>query len=80
MGSYFDLAITQPILRLGLKIMIFLKSELNGLLKMPQIALLHISEAEKYKKCLVANVLRDTLYIWFVYINTGNILCWPSVQ
>ena len=47
MGSYFDLAITQPIFRLGLKIMIFLKSELNGLLKMPQIALLHISEAEK---------------------------------
>ena len=47
MGSYFDLAITQPILRLRLKIMIFLKLELDGLLKMPKIAILHISEAEK---------------------------------
>ena len=36
MGSHDDLAITQPILRLGLKIITFLKSELNGLFKNAQ--------------------------------------------
>ena len=36
MGSYIDLGITKPFLRLGLKIMTFLVSELNGLLKNAQ--------------------------------------------
>ena len=36
MGSNDDLAITQAILSLGLKIITFLKSELNGLLKHAQ--------------------------------------------